>query len=234
MAAWRIVLNAGQLRPLRASILVLALSLAACQTFTASQAPATLQAERESLLAEVSTLNAVATADAASVQMTASAAQTAAAEINSINQQLLATARAAILPTLPRVVGNAPEVTDLGTPSAFTLEFLNTGTAASVRASDGCADSLQNQFPQNTTRIYVTTRAVNIAAGTVMGVEWRYEGQVVLQETWTVPQDSADFCLWFYIEPSDVPFRPGRWSVRLTANGTPVEPEVTFLMTAQG
>lgn len=213
-------------------LLTLILTLTACQAVVGSQTSATLQAERDSLLAEAAALDASATADAQRVQATAAAAQTTAAEINSINQQLLATARAAIPPTLPRVVGSAPEVTEFGTLSPFILEFLNTGTASRVRNSDGCAESLQNQFPANIDRIYITTRAINIAAGTVMGVEWRYEGQLVLQETWTVPRDAADFCLWFYIEPSDVPFRPGRWSVRLTANGAPIEPEVSFLMTA--
>ena len=99
------------------------------------------------------------------------------------------------------------------------MQFTQVGTASSVRDSDGCAVSLEYSFPANIQRIYITTRALNVKAGTLMHVEWDYQGQSTHTEDWTVPNDDADFCTWFYIEPTGAQFASGDWSVSLTANG---------------
>jgi hypothetical protein len=100
--------------------------------------------------------------------------------------------------------------------------------AASVRESDSCADALQTQFPGDTQEIYATARALNIRAGTQLSVEWRYEGELVWQENWTVPVDSDSFCLWFNLDPLVVALLPGNWSVSLYADGMSIGPPVPF------
>lgn len=207
-----------------------------CQVFNAPDVPATLQAEGAAIVAEATLIAETAQADLERIQATVEAGETQIAEMNSVNQQLLATARALIPPTPARAVGSAPEVADMpmgemNFGNVVTTEFLNTGVTSSIRNSDGCANSLQNQFTQSVERIYVTTRATQIRAGTVMTVEWTYEGQVVFRDDWTVSRDAVDFCLWYFITPDDVAFSPGRWSVQLFADGRAVPPAVDFVIT---
>lgn len=219
------------------------LALSACQALQAVQGPdteATLLAEGAAYVAEATAIAATALSDQAIVEATVAAAGTQAAELGSINQQLLATARAAIPPTPPRVVGSAPQVEGQIAPENMdavmegglsSSGFMNTGVSASVRQSDGCADGLQTQFTSSTARIYATTRAASIRAGTVMSVEWRRNGELVFSDNWTVQRDATNFCLWYFITPEDVPFQPGQWSVRLFADGAAIEPEAAFVIT---
>lgn len=216
----------------------LLLALSACQVLGRADNQATLQAEAEAYVAEATAVAQTAQARQQQLAVTADAAGTQIAEMNSINQQLLATARALIPPTPGRTVGSAPEVAGSPMPEMMSeggtvaQAFINTGVTGSVRDSDGCADGLQTQFSASADRIYVTTRATSIRAGTVMSVEWRYEGQVVFSDSWTVDQDAAGFCLWYYITPEDVPFQTGNWTVQLAADGSMIEPTVSFTIAA--
>ncbi|MBI5666596.1 MAG: hypothetical protein HZC41_01190 [Chloroflexi bacterium] len=216
----------------------LLLVLGACQALQRPDMPATLQAEAGAYVAEATAIAQTVQAQQERLAATVDAAGTRVAETNSINQQLLATARVLVPPTPGRTVGSAPEVAGSPMPEmmsadgAGTPAFINTGVTGSIRESDGCANGLQTQFTADADRIYVTTRATSIRAGTVMSVEWRYEGQVVYSDTWTVNQDATDFCLWYFITPEDVPFQAGNWSVELAADGSKIEPAVSFSITA--
>jgi hypothetical protein len=214
----------------------LLLVLSACQAFRGPDVQATLQAEGAAYVAEATAIAQTAQARQSFLQATVDAAGTQIAETNSINQQLLATARVLIPPTQQRVVGSAPEVAgspmpDMSSSADETTAFTNTGVTASIRESDGCPNGLQNQFSTSAERIYVTTQASSIRAGTVMSVEWRLDGQVVFSDDWTVAQEAANFCLWYFITPQDVPFQAGNWSVQLFANGGAIEPSVSFEIT---
>lgn len=214
---------------------VLLLVLSACQAFRGPDVQATLQAEGAAYVAEATAIAQTAQAQATFIQATVDAAGTQIAETNSINQQLLATARVLIPPTPQRIVGNAPDASGVAMPdmageSGGTTGFANTGVTASIREADGCPNGFQNQFSTSAERIYVTTQASSIRAGTVMGVEWRFEGQVVYSDDWTVSQDSTNFCLWYFVTPDDVPFQAGNWSVQLFADGGAIEPSVSFEM----
>jgi hypothetical protein len=157
---------------------------------------------------------------------TAQAAETYVAREESINQVLVVTVRAGDPPTVGRNVGSAPGAA--GTPASGETLFLDIQMAASVRASDSCADTIQTQFPVDTQEIYVTAQALNIRAGTNLSVEWRYEDGLVWQENWTVPVDSASFCLWFNIDPAVVALLPGNWSASLYADGVSIGPATAF------
>jgi hypothetical protein len=227
------------------SVLFLML-LSACQVLNRPDVPATLQAQNDGYIIEATMLAGTSQANQTTIEATSMAVGTLVADQNSINLQMLATIRAVIPPTPGRIVGNAdgsvPGFIPAGpgdtgalitgdgatTPVPTTIQFTNIGVASAVRRADGCAVSLLTQFPANTQRIYVTARALNIRAGTLMAVEWRRENQVVVQENWTVPQDATNFCLWFNMDSAAVQFTPGQWSVRLFANNQPIDPEVTF------
>ena len=152
------------------------------------------------------------------------AAAATLASIENLNQQLRATARAVIPPTA-QIAGAGSDIAEsTASIDGDGMQFVEVGTTNSVRDSDGCANGLQSQFSLDAGPIYVTTRALNIRAGTLMGVEWRYEGAVAHQENFVVPVDDDNYCIWFNMEA----FSAGNWIVRLYENEVPIEPEVSF------
>jgi len=227
---------------------VIALLLAsACSALNADNPAGTLQAQREGYVAEATSIAQAAQAQGTQVMSTAMAAQTYIAQMEARNQQLLATLRAALPPT-QSIINNSGPVTpgSLATPAAGgevmaaptlpassgsssslgSMQFTQIGTAASVRSSDDCAESLTSSFPADVQTIYITTRALNVKAGTTMRVEWSYAGQLTSSETWTVPRDDSDFCLWLSLQPQGAAFSTGNWSVSLFANDQPLDPAV--------
>lgn len=110
-------------------------------------------------------------------------------------------------------------------------QFTAVATSAAVNEADGCAVSFQASFPLSTPRIYATTRVLNARGGTSVLVEWSFNGQAALRSSaYTIPQDDPDFCLWFFLEPTDVPFQAGSWSVQFYADNQPVLPVAQFTM----
>ncbi len=177
---------------------------------------------------------------------TAVAVETYVAQVDGVNRQVVATLRAGIPPT-PQIVTALDPALPIGTLDAGSAaaaggaggtmsdsniaQFLQfTQTASSVRSSDGCAENVTSQFSTGTSQIYATARALNVAAGTEMGVEWSLAGQIVYSSSFVVEQNNPDFCFWFFITPEDVPFTPGEWSVRILVNGAPIQP-FTFMIT---
>lgn len=240
--------NYAKLRSILLAAVLLIVS--ACSAFEAPDPAATLQANRLAYEAEATSIAQAAQAQATQISGTAVAAETIVAQGDLINQQLLLTLRAVIPPT--QQVVNEGEVVTPGhvaspapggvvaatTPGAnpeagqvssdSSTLFTQVRTALSVRDSDGCADTLMDAFPADVQRIYITTRALNIRAGTVMSVQWTYEGEPAFSESFTVEQDDDDFCLWFFIEPTESVFSPGNWTVQLFENERPIEPLVSF------
>lgn len=212
----------------RLSVVVIAILLtASCQSLRAEDVNATLQAENVSYATEAASLYSTMQLRRTAVVETAQAAQQYVQERNSMNIVLIATVRAG---DPPEIAIGAPVVMQgpAGTPSANTPQFVQTGLASMVNESDGCALGLTTEFSASTPRIYATTRALNIQAGTRMRVEWLYTGSMVFQESWTVPGSHDDFCLWFYIEPQIVAFTPGDWQMILYREETPASAPVDF------
>ena len=179
---------------------------------------------------------------------TAQAAETYVAARESVNAQLVQTLRVAV-PSTQQVIEqgglvtpgmNAPittpgapggsQMSDGGAASATgETQFVDLATAAVVIDADGCASPAAFSFSTSTTRIYATARAFNIRAGTQMRADWLRDGVVVYQASaWTVEADDDDFCLWFYIEPGDVAFDVGNWSVQVYADDVSLQPAATF------
>ena len=231
--------------------LALLLAVSACSALTPENPAATLQAQRQGFVDEATSIAQAAQVQATQVMGTAVAAQTYVAQIDGRNQQLLATMAIAYPPTQALVENAGPSTPgqmaspapagsvgdamlaptqDSGssgsanTNSLGDMQFTQVGTAASVRDTDDCAVSLVYSFPADVQRIYITTRALNIKAGTEMRVEWYYEGQMTHEETYSVPRDDDDFCLWFSLEPTGSALSSGNWSVKLFANDQSTDP----------
>ncbi len=207
-------------------VALIAVLLSGCRAFTAADTPATLRAEGTAYQAEATTIAETAVARQVEVFVTSQAASTALADLDSINRQLIATARVVIPPTPGRQVGVAPGA--VVTPGTGISAFINTVVSGSIRDSDGCPDDIRTQFPTTIPRIYASTTALSVTAGTTLRASWSYAGQVVTQDTYTVPTDQTNFCIWFFIDSAVVSFTPGEWSVTLSANDTPIQPSITF------
>lgn len=226
-------------------LIVSLLLLSGCGALTAPNVPATLRTESTAYVAEATAIAEALATREVQVALTALAAQTSVAQSSSINRALMATARAVIPPTPPRQVGVAPQgagvmqesgqvASSAASDPSLVGQFINTGVTTAKRDSDGCAESFQTQFTADTFQIYVITRAVSLRAGTVMGAEWSYNGQVVARNSWTAPRDETNFCIWFFINADTVQFSPGGWTVRLTADGRGIDPPVSFTILDSG
>jgi hypothetical protein len=213
--------------------------VSACSALGGENPAATQQAEVTAYIAESTAVGERILASGTQAAATASAAETYIAQVDGVNRQVVATLRAGIPPT-PQIVTAPDPSLPVGTilaPDTMGMEpagasssggiaqFLQlTQTASSVRSSDGCAENVTNQFAVTAPEIYATARALNVSAGTEMGVEWSSGGQVVFTSSFVIEQNSPDFCFWFFITPADVPFTPGEWSVRILVNGAPTQP----------
>lgn len=220
------------MRLLSTGLLVLISVITGCETLNTVDTPATLQAEVAAYAAEAAAIPVTLVAQNTAVAATAIYAETYIAQVDGINRQIVATLRAGIPPTPQIVLGdpNASSGAGAGAANAVSgfTEFTPPQTASAVRDSDGCAEVITTEFGTSDSTIYVTTRAFNMRADTDMAVEWTYGGQIVYSFNFVVDIDDADYCLWFSITPDDVAFSPGDWSVRLLANGAPIEPSAAF------
>lgn len=230
----------------------LGMVVSACGALNPDDPAATLQSQRQGFVDEATSIAQAAEAQSTQVVSTVAAAQTYVALLEGRNRQLVATLQIAFPPTAaivnnegPGTPGQMATPAPLGafeeaTPAASSgdtansgaslgdMQFTQVGTASGVRDSDGCASELTNSFASDVQRIYITARALNIQSGTEMRVEWYYEGQMTYTESFVVDNDDNDFCLWFFLAPTDVALSTGNWSVRLLANNQTIEPQVDF------
>ncbi len=226
--------------------LIFLVSLTACAALEMSEAGTEALPEGTALAVEVTAIAETLVARGTEVAATSASGATYVAMMDGINRSMVATVRAAIPPTQQIVQGpdpSAPLVSGVDGMSEDVLQTGDTGTgaigavtefpppqqaAASVRASDGCAEVVTSEFRSDVAVIYVTGRALNIRAGTELSAQWSVGGQVVYNWSFSVEMDDPDFCFWFSITPDVVTFTPGTWSVRLLANGAPIGAPVTF------
>lgn len=209
--------------------LIVGVLLGACQVLNAPNLPATLSAQNTAYVAEATAIPLSLGQTSVAIARTAVAAETSVAEINSINRQLIATAKVISPSTLVPQAAVAPVNAGNGqTANSTATSFTDTAVTSRKRDSDGCADGTQSQFPVDTPIIYAITRATSINSGAVVSVEWKYQGQVVSSGSYTASRDETNFCIWFPLDPANVPFTPGSWSVQFEFNGNVVEPTLFF------
>jgi hypothetical protein len=222
---------------------------ASCQALGGSNPSATLEANNNAFIASATALEITANADSTQLMATAQPLQTQIAQVNTVNQHLLATVIAGTSPTPRVIVGDADPSADetltenigqinqtqTGTTGgdASGTQFAQIATASSIQESNGCASQLQNEFSIDTSRIYLTAYATNLVAGTLIVTEWDFNGTAVVTTSWTVDQNYSDLCIWFFISPEDITFSPGNWAARLIVNEAPIEPAASFTIVGQ-
>jgi hypothetical protein len=211
-------------------IVILGGLMSGCQVLNAPNVPATLSAQNTAIALEATSIPQALEGTAIALARTAVMAETDVADINSINRQLIATVNAVVPAGSGAQDGAAPVVNNGNTQASGTISssLVDMGVTSRKRDSDGCADGTQSQFAVDTPIIYATTRAPSISAGAAVAVEWKYQGDVVGSGSYTVPKDETNFCIWFPLDPANIPFTPGSWSVQFTLNGNVVEPTMFF------
>ncbi len=206
--------------------------LAGCQVLNAPNAPETLSAQNTAFAAEATSIPLALQGTAVSLARTAVIVETDVAGINSISRQLIATAKVVVPITPAPQAGVAPILNNGTTQSNSSVTLTNAlvdiGVTSRKRDADGCADGTQSQFAVDTPIIYATTRATSISGGSIVSVEWKYQGEVVGSGSYTLPKDETNFCIWFPLNPANIPFTPGSWSVQFTLNNAVVEPTIFF------
>lgn len=238
-------------------LLAAALILSGCGVLSGADQQGTLSAELTQFQGEATTIAQTLQARNTEVASTVAWARTSVFQLDGVNQQLAVTMRAAIPATQQIVSADGPVTPGMNaplpgewTPTPLPGAAINTpdpnatvpagganqvtavGPALAVRDSDGCAAGVQTAIPASVSRIYATTRILNATAGTSVQAAWSNEGSVVFSNNpYTVPADDADFCVWFYIEPTDVNFAPGAWSLQFLINGSPAGSAATFTLT---
>jgi hypothetical protein len=225
----------------------LLLLLPACGN--AEEARAIAVADMTAFIEEETAIAATLTSRGTAVFATAVAAQTRMIDMEGMNGALVSTLRAAVPPTR-QIVDNSGLVTPgmnaplpgAGTPAAGGSasvspetagenQLVDVAIALGVRESDSCATQVVSTVSSSTLEIYGTGRILNARLNTVVDAVWSYEGQPVFtNNAFTIPRDDPSFCVYFFIEPTDVPFSPGNWSFQFRMNGQPSGPVATFIL----
>lgn len=234
-----------------------ALLLSGCGALSGADQQGTLAVELTQFQGEATAIAQTLQARTTEVAATTAWAATSAFQLDGVNQQLAVTMRAAIPPTRQIVSADGPVTPGMNaplpgewtptpidgssvstpnpnaTPPPGGVNQLTTvGPALAVRDSDGCAAGVQTSISASAPRIYATTRILNATAGTSVQASWSSGGSVVFSNNpYTLPTDEADFCVWFYIEPADVNFTPGDWSLQFLINGSPAGNPAAFTLT---
>ena len=172
---------------------------------------ATLDSSERDLSTDAASIASTSLVDRTQAAETVVAGSTAVAQILNVNRQLHATLAAGSTPTAPVVQGQA----NTGDMSAAedSREIVLTGVTASVHPDTGCVVGARTDFTSPVEQLYVTMQSFNVQAGTLLYVEWFYEGTIRVRQSWSVDITSVERCLWFEIDATDTTFTSGEWSV---------------------
>ncbi|MEQ8677476.1 MAG: hypothetical protein RLP44_14255 [Aggregatilineales bacterium] len=220
--------------------LPLLLLIAGCGALDRTDAVGTLNADTTIYETQVSQIALDGLSNQTQVAQTVVAAETEVASQSQINRDLLQMVSAGSTPTITisRLNSAQSNVGQTGSanPQVTTVpfnsdqqSFVVTGTSTSVDPSDGCMLNARTTFDIDEDQVYMTARALNLAEGTLMAVEWMRDGTMVWQDTWLVDDNYADICVWFFLIPSYVPFTAGTWSAQFFADNAPIGNAVQFV-----
>jgi hypothetical protein len=205
----------------------LALLLSACQVFSTSNPQAELQDEISGYVQEATQIAGTLRANERQIGATVEAASTQISAVSNANTMLLATVRSGETP-VPGVQASTGLAQGGGELTPGQRYFVRTGVSTRVRDSDGCVENPVVTFPEGVQRIYATVIAYNITANTPLAAEWSQDGSVVVTQSYNIPRTADEICLWFYIDPTDIPLSAGQWAVQLFAEGWPLEGPMAF------
>ncbi len=218
--------------------------LSACQSLAGEDVPATLSVQMTAYATEVAVLREESQVQRTAVLATISVAETQAAAYLNYNNILVATVRAGQIATPQQRV--VVSISQSSMPADMMMEDtqaetgvssennvpLNAGAiigemqftapvlTGSVRLEDRCASGIETTFSATATPIvYLVTVAGNLAVGTQIEVDWRYENQRVFLGFWEATTPAAELCIAMELGAERVNFRPGNWTATLLVNG---------------
>lgn len=210
-----------------------ALLLGACGLLGGEDTAATYEYELVAFATEAAGLEGTMAAGRERVEATAVAAETAVAGINAVNVLLLGTVQAVEPPTPAVVRGDSSALLEGGVEGLWYInlpqaeggmQIVRVNTASSV-TEQGCTEVSQNVFAASLfPRVYLVLVMENIPQGTVVGVDWEYEGQLMQRASWTSPNFRATDCVSFFIDQVSVSFRAGSWTATLSINNEVIVP----------
>lgn len=105
------------------------------------------------------------------------------------------------------------------TPSLPPPARLSNIVMAEGVGDNDCALAAVTQFRTSSERIYVVAVANNVPEGATISYRWQQDGVERAHFDWTPDFYIEQACIWYFIEPSDVAFTPGSWSVVLEIDG---------------
>ena len=124
--------------------------------------------------------------------------------------------------TLQPGVGSTPLFPANNPPTAtpnISATFVQATTATTVSNDTGCAQDSVTNFETTEDQIFMVTVARNVEPGTTFYTRWLRQGGTSFETvSWTPEEFFEEVCIWFYIEPSDLTFQAGSWSVELVVN----------------
>jgi hypothetical protein len=204
----------------RAFCLVLILAsatLPACAALNQADTPATLAAQNANYATEIAMLDVMATQENSDSSLRAAGLATDAARINGINAQLVSTLQLVVTPT-PQLEGSAFDPsTPSGPGDVGQRLYVNGGVSTEINSATGCIVNPAEQFSPFVDRLYAGFVGYNLTPGTLFRVEWWWTTtqRLMFSDSWTVPQEYDELCVWFYVTQEDVTFEPGTWQARL-------------------
>lgn len=224
------------------------LLLAACQSLAGDNVPATLAVQMTAYATEVAVLREQSQIQRTAVVATISSAETQAAAYLNYNNILVATVRAGQIATPEQRI--ITSINQSSMPEGMMMAESQTGTSGTsgentvplgagvtigeaqftapiltntVRTEDRCATGIETTFAAGTTPIvYLVTVSANLAAGTRIEVDWRYENQRVFLGFWEPTEPAGQLCIAMELGADRVNFRPGNWAATLLVNGAAV------------
>lgn len=140
------------------------------------------------------------------------------------NGTIIAPATATLALPTPR-----PQDTFSNGSSVISSNYANITTATDID-DNGCAIGSSRQFDFNSAgdgpSVYLVTRARNVSPGTTFQSRW-YPTDALMQPyesvSWTADTNYTETCVYFWMEPADIPYMPGSWTVELIVNNTTVQ-----------
>lgn len=235
----------------RIALLILTLFLvSACQR--QNEVELTLVAQKLSLETQIAEVRQTATVDSERLQITVEYMGTLVSRAEQQRFELQATQIERTPDPAGNPTGNQPLTTPFPTPGGTVVDnaALTPAPDAEVTAtpedpgvpelqnivmstgvgSDDCAAGITSTFTTSTVEIYVVATAVNITPGTNIAARFSVAGQEIRHD-FTPDFEIDGNCVWFFIDQTDLEFRPGNWSVQLELNGAPASTPVAFTIT---
>ncbi len=223
-------------------ILCVILVMSGCNTLSQADVGATMTVSSDMLATQAAMVNSTALARRTEVISTVAVNEAQLANLQNINAQLAATLVSSASPTPGLRVGSAPLPDDQSTGDMMMSDnsdsstvidrgsFQITGVTDRVD-DDGCVAGQTNTFSSSTPQLYVTMTAFDLPESSFLRVEWYWEGELRIFDSWMTPRYFDGACLWFILDQNRTSFTPGQWTVRLYYNDRQIGTGTTFNIT---